>query len=248
MAQRLSATGTVQSSSVYDGYGGGGVTPDPFGYHAQDGYYTDVETGLCYCQNQYYDPGTGRWVTRDPIGYDGGINLYGYCEGGAVGRVDPWGTDYVLLGDPGYDGYFQAALDNLRGTEKGRDIVREILDPKTPLYKFNIHHGGGSDGDGLTRYINIDLDDLEEQQYPCKDGTWEYFSWEHVIAHEMGHAAGGLKGTLKDEQKAVDEWENPATAATGQPTRGKYGVGRKGKRRRTPLPTPVYPTPQGGEV
>ena len=91
VAQRLSATGTVLSSSVYDGYGGGGVTPDPFGYHAQDGYYTDVETGLVYCQNRYYDPGAGRWVTRDPLSYDGGINLYGYCAGGPVGASDPEG-------------------------------------------------------------------------------------------------------------------------------------------------------------
>lgn len=34
-----------------------------FGYNARWGYRTDTETGLVYCQNRYYDPANGRWVT-----------------------------------------------------------------------------------------------------------------------------------------------------------------------------------------
>ena len=63
---------------------------DCFGYNARWGYVKDA-TGLYYCQNRYYDPANGRWLTRDPIGYEGGINLYGYCGGGPVGAADPWG-------------------------------------------------------------------------------------------------------------------------------------------------------------
>jgi RHS repeat-associated protein len=62
-----------------------------FGYNARWGYKTDSETGLVYCQNRYYDPANGRWLTRDPISYSGGINLYGYCSGGPVGWADPNG-------------------------------------------------------------------------------------------------------------------------------------------------------------
>ena len=32
----------------------------------------------------------GRWLTRDPIGYQGGINLYGYVNSSPVGSVDAW--------------------------------------------------------------------------------------------------------------------------------------------------------------
>jgi RHS repeat-associated protein len=71
-----------------------------FGYNARWGYRTDTETGLVYCQNRYYDPANGRWVTRDPIGYAGGVNLYGYCESGPVGATDPWGLyKLIILGD-----------------------------------------------------------------------------------------------------------------------------------------------------
>ncbi|WP_445262666.1 RHS repeat-associated core domain-containing protein [Pseudomonas sp. EL_65y_Pfl2_R96] len=42
------------------------------------GQYHDHETGLHYNRHRYYDPGVGRFVSRDPIGYAGGINFYQY--------------------------------------------------------------------------------------------------------------------------------------------------------------------------
>jgi hypothetical protein len=38
-----------------------------------------------------YDPYLGRWLSRDPIGEEGGINLYGYVENGPIMRTDPLG-------------------------------------------------------------------------------------------------------------------------------------------------------------
>ena len=103
VSQRLSSTGGVVSSDLYDGYGARQSTvtvqPDPFGYGGQSGYYTDVETGLIFCTYRYYDPAAGRFVTRDPIGYAGGINLYGYTGNNPVNEDDPDGLDY--LGDVG---------------------------------------------------------------------------------------------------------------------------------------------------
>ncbi len=72
----------------------GGDPTDPCGYRAQFGYYTDHETGLILCGHRYYDPVAGRWLTRDPIGVAGGMNLYAYCGGDAVGGVDPEGTSF----------------------------------------------------------------------------------------------------------------------------------------------------------
>ena len=58
----------------------------------QYGYYTDNETGLLCLTHRYYDPGTGKFLTRDPIGYAGGANLYGFCGGNPVNEMDPNGT------------------------------------------------------------------------------------------------------------------------------------------------------------
>ena len=88
VAHRLDQYGAVQSNDLYDAYGNmvdGGDTADPYGYNAQTGYYTDHETGLMLCTFRYYDPVTGRWLTRDPIGSNGGVNLYAYCNSDPVG-------------------------------------------------------------------------------------------------------------------------------------------------------------------
>ncbi len=52
------------------------------------GYRYDAETENYYVRNRYYSPTLGRWITRDPIGYEGGINLYGYVESSPAGEVD----------------------------------------------------------------------------------------------------------------------------------------------------------------
>ena len=52
---------------------------------AKYGYYTDAETGLILCLHRYYDPAAGRWFTRDPIGYAGGLkDAQNYLKGRGI--------------------------------------------------------------------------------------------------------------------------------------------------------------------
>ena len=44
---------------------------------------------------RFYDARTGRFLTRDPIGYGGGINLYGFAGNNPVTQMDPLGLDHV---------------------------------------------------------------------------------------------------------------------------------------------------------
>ena len=43
------------------------------------GQYHDHETGLHYNRYRYYDPRVGRFISKDPISYAGGLNLYVYA-------------------------------------------------------------------------------------------------------------------------------------------------------------------------
>jgi RHS repeat-associated protein len=66
----------------------------PFGFSTK---LTDGETGLVYYGYRYYSPELGCWVSRDPIGERGGINLYGMVGNDAVNRWDYLGM-LVLSG------------------------------------------------------------------------------------------------------------------------------------------------------
>ena len=50
--------------------------------------YQDDETDLIYYGYRYYDPSTGRWLNRDPIGERGGLNLYANCRNDVINCVD----------------------------------------------------------------------------------------------------------------------------------------------------------------
>ncbi|WP_272426572.1 RHS repeat-associated core domain-containing protein [Polyangium jinanense] len=58
------------------------------------GQYEDAETGLFYNRFRYYDPETGRYTSKDPIGLLGGIEAYGYVPDPAVAS-DPLGLAIV---------------------------------------------------------------------------------------------------------------------------------------------------------
>ncbi|MGB2220722.1 SpvB/TcaC N-terminal domain-containing protein [Neptunomonas sp.] len=56
------------------------------------GMERDEETGLSYHTARYYLPWLGRWGSSDPIGVEGGGNVYQYCVSSPCGRIDSSGT------------------------------------------------------------------------------------------------------------------------------------------------------------
>ena len=55
------------------------------------GQYFDAETGLHYNRARYYTPRWGRYLSPDPLGLAGGLNLYAYADNDPINRVDPLG-------------------------------------------------------------------------------------------------------------------------------------------------------------
>jgi RHS repeat-associated protein len=63
----------------------------------------DEESGLYYYGARYYACWLGRWTAADPAGLVDGLNLYMYCRGSPLNRIDPNGMYNIETGkiDPG---------------------------------------------------------------------------------------------------------------------------------------------------
>jgi RHS repeat-associated protein len=64
-----------------------GLNPDSFPFHYST-KFTDPESGFNYYGYRFYDPSNGRWLNRDPIEEEGGVNLYNFVENNPINWVD----------------------------------------------------------------------------------------------------------------------------------------------------------------
>jgi len=92
--QLIAPSGTVVWQAAYQAYGEAQVQVATISNNLRfPGQYFDAETGLHYNWNSYYDPVAGRYISPDPIGLDGGLNLYAYVGGNPVNWSDPKGLE-----------------------------------------------------------------------------------------------------------------------------------------------------------
>ncbi len=89
----LNQSGVTVWGATYDALGRAAVDPASTVSNnlRYPGQYYDAETGLHYNWNRYYDPSVGRYTTGDPIGLEGGVNLYTYVGGNPLSFTDPLG-------------------------------------------------------------------------------------------------------------------------------------------------------------
>jgi RHS repeat-associated protein len=183
-------------------------------------------SGLMYRRNRYYDPGTGRFTQKDPIGVAGGLNVYGYAGGDPVNFADPFGLSpaKIVYGDAAAEAATQACA---QASAQCRRMVEELDaddsvwlietgairndDPlgRNPPSGMTYVHGGPEWGPFEGGVIRIDPSKFaiseSNLRVPVNDVT--------VRSHELGHALiatafyrGGRNSaiTLKDACPVFD--------------------------------------------
>lgn len=83
------------------------------------GFYLHSRSGLNFSRTRAYDSDAGRWISRDPITENGGLNLYEYVGNSPLQLVDPFG----LVPDP--YGFDEAESLGTMGSQRGIDIARQ---------------------------------------------------------------------------------------------------------------------------
>ncbi len=92
------SNGAVVARYDYDSYGQSttvtGTNKPDFNF---TGLYRHAKSNLDLATYRAYDPDLGRWLSRDPIGENGGINLYRYGANSPIVNIDPSGEFPVLI-------------------------------------------------------------------------------------------------------------------------------------------------------
>jgi RHS repeat-associated protein len=107
-AMVLASSGAAVAKYEYSPYGelltstGSYASTNPFRFSTK---YVDTETNLAYFGYRYYNPETGRWLNRDPIGEKGGVNLYAFVKDAPINYVDLQGNQGASLGSFPYNPY-----------------------------------------------------------------------------------------------------------------------------------------------
>jgi RHS repeat-associated protein len=150
-------TGAIISKTHFDEFG---IKSKPAATSASEldsigfaGGLFDADTGLTHFGAREYNAETGKWLSKDPIGFSGGdTNLYGYVANDPVNYIDPEGNNAiapaifigaVIVGaaisiDNIYNYYFPPPI--IPGLPSGPDII----DPRSP---------GKGGGNGKKKFV-----------------------------------------------------------------------------------------------
>lgn len=101
VASLTSASGALVQTYTYDSYGkltaSTGTLTNPYRYAGRE---LDSETGIYEYRARYYNPALGRFVSEDPIGFDGGNDFYAYTGNNPANFIDPLGLQTTVTVPP----------------------------------------------------------------------------------------------------------------------------------------------------
>ena len=104
VSEYVDATGAVLAHYEYDAFGqvvASGSMKDDF-THQFSTKLLDVASGLHYYGYRYYDSSNGRWLGRDPIQEDGGLNIYSMLANDTINLVDQLGMRPMTQEEMGF--------------------------------------------------------------------------------------------------------------------------------------------------
>ena len=130
-------SGAVVERQDYDSFGdGAGSAVTRYGYTGRE---LDADTGLLYYRARWYDPRAGRFISEDPVGFDGGVNFYVYVSNNPVNYADPTGLfrlpDFINLNlgtmvyPPPFGVQANLTLDRYGNVYFGPGVTAELSPP-----------------------------------------------------------------------------------------------------------------------
>ncbi len=122
---QTNAAGATVSRRRYDAFGDGvqtfsGIWTGPFGYAGAFGYWTEAANRPTQVGHRWYDPTTGRFLSRDPA--KSGRNWYVHCDNNPFQNVDPTGLEWPDPAQVHVSPNFEGEVYVIGEPHKGYDI------------------------------------------------------------------------------------------------------------------------------
>jgi RHS repeat-associated protein len=173
-------SGTVQTEYMYDAFGTTTVTgASTSSTLAFAGRENDV-AGLYYSRARYYDPKQQRFISEDPIGFRGGINVFAYANNNPMRFTDPLGLKAsAKFGNSGANGAGAGGAGGGQGGGSGSGSG-----------------AGGGRGQGRDGQNNSDENDKQECDPDCYTKCLNRFAYcmaafsaGPIVVHGAAYAA-----------------------------------------------------------
>ncbi|HDX5344340.1 TPA: RHS domain-containing protein [Citrobacter sedlakii] len=169
------------------------------------GQYLDRETGLHYNTFRYYAPDMGRFITPDPIGLAGGINLYQYAPI-PLSWIDPLGLDvirvYHYTSKDGYNGIMGSgtiktkdpgarAKGSIQGKPQG--VYVTTLSPDE-LKSSGLRGKMGLTKEKSTHFISFEIESSKVKRVDRQNGYLRLYIEEEIPLRDANNK---LRGDVK---------------------------------------------------
>jgi RHS repeat-associated protein len=206
------AAGALANTYTYDAFGtltaSTGTLTNPFQFTGRE---FDAETGLRYYRFRYFDPTIGRFISEDPIGFDGGINFYQYVQNNPSLLIDPFGLSSMT---------FNRANGTLTLYDKNGNVVAVCTAANNTTrssnghwpngtYPFSSHNNHPPDPNGPYGSYGIDVFDV-----PGRTGMGVHSGRENKGG--PNHPTLGCVRTDDNCMKQITDWQahDPMTDIT----------------------------------
>lgn len=201
-------------------------------------------SGMRYYGFRYYNPSTGRWLGRDPIGERGGLNLYGMVGNDAVTYVDYLGLVIVIVGNADFIRKVEADLTRIKNSDRCLKAMIEALENSASIHTIKETDGFSKNIPDLSKRIR-DWDGEGREMptitlyNPIKSAQGDdaaaslthdlFHAWERDINPISDPSSINPSSGLPYTEERAVRAENHFRESTGMQLRTSYGT-RSGQR------------------
>ena len=195
----------ASGSAEFAAYGTRTITANTTGIvpaRSFTGHCQHEASGLILAPYRAYDAELGRWLSRDPIEEEGGINLYGYVGNGPMNWIDPlglWTTEiHNYLIDHAFPNLTPAQRQNLKNVSADVDSVLKGGQTQKNAYQHAMSMPGENRDVAAEKWTKF-LQDQQNKARKCPD--------RNNALSEFGRGLHALTDSTSPSHRGFQPWE-----------------------------------------